>query len=379
MPLSREMIRALSPSAAPFGEALPLPREAYVDPAFFELDRALFAASWVPAAHEGELARPGQYVAADVAGERVLVARGADLEVYAFLDRCVHRGTPLTEGEGGRCEGLSLACPYHGLRYDLTGRAIPGSAPALGIAAGARLPAVRVARWNGFVLVCIEGGTAPCEAWMGAAPPWLGRAGLHALRLGRRRVHDVAANWKLCVENFQESHHFPHVHPKLEALTPWARSTSVTVGERWLGGTMEIAPGVETVAESGRIAGRPLVAGEGDARLVHDALLMPAWLTSLQPDYLLSYRLVPRAPDRTTVIADIFFHQGARASETEPADVYTFWDRTNAEDRAICERQQRGVSSPSFTRGTFARVEDGQHAFDRRIAEHYLRAAEGSP
>ena len=110
-----------------------------------------------------------------------------------------------------------------------------------------------------------------------------------------------------------------------------------------------------------------------------DALLFPAWLTSLQPDYLLSYRLVPRAPDRTTVIADIFFHQGARASEAEPADVYTFWDRTNAEDRAICERQQRGVSSPSFARGTFARVEDGQHAFDRRIAEHYLRAAEGSP
>jgi Rieske 2Fe-2S family protein len=377
--LSRETVRALSQSAAPFGEAAPLPRAAYVEPAFFELDRALFAASWVPAAHESEIARPGQLRAVDVAGERVLVARGADLAVYAFIDRCVHRGTPLTEGDGGLCAELSLTCPYHGLRYDLTGRADPGSAPALGIAAGARLPAVRAARWNGFVLVCLSSETAPCDAWMGPSPPWLERASHHALRLGRRRAHDVAANWKLLVENFQESHHFPHVHPSLEARTPWARSTSVALGERWLGGTMEIAEGLETVSEDGRLAGRPLVAHEADARLVHDALLMPAWLLSLQPDYLLSYRLVPRAPDRTTVIADVYFHQAARATDAEPHAVYGFWDRTNAEDRAICARQQRGVASPSFTRGTFARVEDGQYAFDRRIAEHYLRSAEASP
>ena len=136
---------------------------------------------------------------------------------------------------------------------------------------------------------------------------------------------------------------------------------------------MEIAAGAETVSEDGRLAGRPLLAHPGDARLVHDALLLPAWLLSLQPDYLLSYRLVPRAPDRTTVIADIFFHQGARAGESEPASVYRFWDRTNAEDRAICERQQRGVASPSFRPGAYAAVEDGMQAFDWRLAEHYLR------
>jgi Rieske 2Fe-2S family protein len=187
-----EIRRVLLESAAPFDEAAPLPRAAYVDPAFFEADQALFAASWIPAAHESEIARPGQFRAVDVAGERVVVVRGADLEVHAFIDRCVHRGTPLTEGDGGVLAGLSITCPYHGLRYDLSGRVEAGSAVRLGIAGEARLPQVRTARCCGFVLVCLRPETAGCEDWMGALPAWLERASLHALRLGRRRVQEVA-------------------------------------------------------------------------------------------------------------------------------------------------------------------------------------------
>lgn len=366
---------ALARSAAPFGEARPLPRQAYSEEAFFELDLSLLAGSWVALAHESELDRPGQYVAADVAGERVVVARGADLDVYAFLDQCVHRGTQLTEGERGFTRDLSLVCPYHGLSYDLTGRAI-GRCAELGIAPGARLPKVRIARWRGFLFGCLSAETPTLHEWMGAVPPWLERAALESLVRGRRRVDEARANWKLLVENFQESHHFPQVHPSLEAATPWARSTSVTIGDRWLGGTMELASGVETVAEDGRIAGRPCVAAPRDRAKVHDALLLPAWLTSLQPDYFLSYRLVPKAVDRTLVISEIYFHREARATEEEPRSVYTFWDRTNAEDRAICERQQRGISSPSFSQGVFAPTEDGQHAFDQRMAAFYLRAGE---
>jgi len=372
VPLAPRVLRALSQTAAPFAEASPLPRDAFVDPAFFAMDQRLFGSAWSVVGHDSELRRPGQFRAAEVAGERVIVARGADLELHAFLDRCVHRGTQLTTGDGGALPGLALVCPYHGLRYDLAGRAEARSAPALRLAEGARLPQVRVARWNGFVLVCLSESTPPCEEWVGAGPPWLGRASHHALELGRREVHEVRANWKLLVQNFQESHHFPHVHPSLEALTPWARSASVTLGGRWLGGTMELVDEADTVSEDGRLGGRALVAHAGDRRSIHDAWLFPGWLTSLQPDYLLSYRLVPRAPDRTTVIADILFHSASRGDGVDLAAVFSFWDRTNAEDREICERQQRGIESPSFEPGAYARVEDGQHAFDRRMAQAYL-------
>ncbi|MBK6520406.1 MAG: aromatic ring-hydroxylating dioxygenase subunit alpha [Polyangiaceae bacterium] len=358
----------------PFGEAVPLPRRAYVEPGFFELDRALFRASWHPVASEGELASPGSYAVADVAGERVVVVRGADLELAAFLDGCVHRGVLLFPDERGRVEGLSVTCPYHGLRYDLRGRPEPGSAPRVRVAAGAALRPARVASRFGFVFVCVEPSVPELDAWWGETPPWLERASTHALRLGRRVEHAVAANWKLCVDNFQESHHFTQVHPSLEHRTPWKRSTSVDLGGAFLGGTMELADDAETVSDSGELEGRPFVAGPDDRRLIHDALLVPGWLTSLQPDYLLSYRLVPLSEARTRVVSEIYFHAGAFTGSFDPSSVYSFWDRTNAEDRAICELQQRGLASPTFELGPYADVEDGVHAFDRRVAAFYQHA-----
>jgi Rieske 2Fe-2S family protein len=94
-------------------------------------------------------------------------------------------------------------------------------------------------------------------------------------------------------------------------------------------------------------------------------------MTSLQPDYLLGYRLLPRAATATTVVADIYFHASAFVPGFDPAAVYSFWDRTNAEDRAICERQQRGLASPSYELGGYAASEDGMHAFDCKIASSY--------
>ncbi|NUP07675.1 MAG: aromatic ring-hydroxylating dioxygenase subunit alpha [Polyangiaceae bacterium] len=332
----------------------------------------MFRASWIPVAHVTLLDEPGRYVVAGVSGERVVVVRGADLELSAFIDGCIHRGTPLFEDDEGKLERLSITCPYHGLRYDLRGIAEARACPAFGLAPGARLRPVRAVERLGFVFVCLEPATPAFEEWAGPLPPWLSRAQMHALRLGRRVTNEVRANWKLVVQNFQESHHFTLVHPGLEARTPWQRSDSVDFGGAFIGGTMELRDGIDTVSEAPGLEGRPLVASPADARHVSDALLFPGWMTSLQPDYFLSYRIVPEAPAVTTVIADIYFHASAFGLGFDPSNVYRFWDRTNAEDRKICERQQRGLASPSFEMGPYAPVEDGVHAFDRRVAAAYL-------
>jgi Rieske 2Fe-2S family protein len=210
------------------------------------------------------------------------------------------------------------------------------------------------------------------ESWEGG-PPWLARAG-GALARVFRADHEVRANWKVLVGNFQESHHFPSVHPSLEARTPWARSSSVAGRQAWLGGIMELAEGCETVSESGRRDGRPFVAAPEDRRRVHDAYVFPLWLTSLQPDYLLTYRLAPLAADRTLVVAEIHAHPGALAAGVDLAGVTAFWERTNAEDRAICERQQRGLLSRHARPARYTASEDGLHAFERLVAARLLEA-----
>ena len=361
-------------ASGPFAEAAPLRRAAFVDPAALDLEeRALFASAWIPVAHEAAGARPGDWVRAPLRGEHVIVARGADLHLAALHAVCSHRGTLLCEGEEGRLDALEIECPYHRWTYRMDGALL--SAPgARGAACG--LDTARVESFLGVVFVNLDVDAAPLRESWGGGPPWLARAAALPLARARRTDHAVRANWKVIAGNFQESHHFPSVHPGLESRTPFAASASIVESDRWLGGTMTFASGFETVSESGKRNGRPFVAAEEDRDRVLDALVLPLWLTSLQPDYLLTYRLAPLAVDRTLVVAEIHVHPAARRSDVDLADVFEFWDRTNAEDRAICERQQRGLESRHARLTQYAGSEDGLHAFERIVASRCLTALE---
>jgi len=370
---ARSLDAMLDALAGDFPDARPLPKELFTDAEFFALDAALFKESWLPVAHASELERPGSFVVVEIAGERVATVRGADLALAAFFDGCLHRGTPLFSEASGRIEDLVIVCPYHGLRYDLRGRADNSSCPSIRLGSRHALTPLRVEERLGFVFVCADERAPPIDESFGELPPWFEHASMFALRLGKRWQHTVQCNWKLLVQNFQESHHFARVHPSLAAVTPAAQSTSLRFDGAFLGGTMKIADGRATVSETGSREGRPFVAGVGDRRDVFDALLVPGWLTSLQPDYFLSYRLLPRSPLETLVVADIYFHASAFVGGFNPNDVFSFWERTNAEDRAICERQQRGLASPSFEPGPYATVEDGVYAFDRKLCDAYRR------
>lgn len=360
----------------PFERAHPLPRAAFVDPSSLDLEeRAIFSSSWIPVAHEADLERPGDWVRAPLRGEHVIVVRGADLDLAALAAVCSHRGTLLCEGDAGHLPDLQLRCPYHRWSYATDGALLeaPGAVPGDSVPGLVRLPLETRA---GVVFVNLDADAPSLEESWAKGPPWLAPERFLALDRVKRTDHEVRANWKVLVGNFQESHHFPSVHPSLEGRTPWTRSSSLTEGGAWLGGVMELSPGFETVSESGRLHGRPFVAATEDRGRVLDALVFPLWLTSLQPDYLLTYRLAPLAVDRTAVTAEIHMHPGARAAGVDLADVFTFWERTNAEDRAICERQQRGLSARHGAPLRYATSEDGLHAFERLVAARYLRALE---
>ncbi|MBX3226166.1 MAG: aromatic ring-hydroxylating dioxygenase subunit alpha [Labilithrix sp.] len=357
-PLARSDVEAV---LAPLERARPFPAQAFTDGAVFRFEEsAIFGRAWLCAGREEEVALPGQWLRVTVAGEPVLVVRGPDLHLRAFFDVCRHRGASIV-GRAACGRTLRFECPYHGWTYELDGRL--ASAPFTSGLANEAMRAVRVETWRGFVFVTLSDEAPALAEQMGATPPWLDALG--PLRLGRRTAWTTRANWKLCVENFQESHHFPRVHRALEALTPTRDARTWLGGGRWLGGTMEIED-AETVSRTGRLEGRPLVGPRGR---VHDAMLFPSLLTSLQPDYLLLYRLEPRAADETAITFDVWFHPAA----TDDAAIYELWDEINAEDRAICEDQQANASSRAFVPVCYASVEEGMHAFDRLVAEAHAR------
>ncbi len=355
---------------APLESARPFPGRAYVDEEIFGFEEEhIFARSWLCAGREDEVALPGQWLRTRIARENVVVVRGPDLALRAFLDVCRHRGAALVSADCGRT--ARITCPYHGWTYELDGRLVKAPFAPNGFDPKQHpLHAVKVATWAGFVFVTLDGEAPPLEEAMGAIPPWLDPVRLATLQRKSRVTYEVFANWKLSIENFQESHHFPLVHRALEELTPTSDARTWLGGGLWLGGTMEIAGGAETVSLSGKRNGRPLIV-DREERIVHDAMLFPTLLTSLQPDYLLTYRLVPLAVDRTRVIADVHFHPEAQ----EIADVVDFWATVNAEDKAICESQQKNARSRGFRPACYATVEEGMQAFDRIVARAYERGA----
>jgi hypothetical protein len=93
---------------------------------------------------------------------------------------------------------------------------------------------------------------------------------------------------------------------------------------------------------------------------------------SIHPDYLLVHRLVPVAPDRTTVTCQLLFEPATMAApDFDPADAVAFWDLTNSQDWHVCEMQQRGTRSRSWVSGRYSNQEASVHAFDQMVAERY--------
>jgi Rieske 2Fe-2S family protein len=353
------------------GEARPFDAEAYTDEALFRLERArIFDDHWFACAPVDAASDPGAWHRASDADPRLVIACDADLELRAWFDVCRHRGAPLLPDEPkGRERALCLTCPYHGWRYAMDGSLLTPRASTGDVPHDRSLVRAEVRRHGAQCWARYEGARGERALY---APPWLVECANAPLARARSVRWEVRANWKLVVENFQESHHFSRVHPALEALTPWRRSSSdCDPSRRWLSGAMPLAEGVETVSTTGLTRGRTtIVRGAEERRVVRDAYVFPNALYSRQPDYLLAYRLFAAAVDRTVLQCDTLVH-GANtdAHEFMLDEVFSFWDRVHDEDRAICEGQQRCANSRGFRPLGYDASEDGVRAFDAMVLD----------
>ena len=101
-----------------------------------------------------------------------------------------------------------------------------------------------------------------------------------------------------------------------------------------------------------------------DRRRVLYLALFPDLLLSLHPDYVMTHRLRPVAPDATRIECS-WLAPGSAEHAVE------FWDRTNRQDWTACESVQRGLSSPHFRPGPFAPSEDAVHQWVTMIGHAY--------
>ena len=115
------------------------------------------------------------------------------------------------------------------------------------------------------------------------------------LRLGHRIVYDVKANWKLIIQNYNECLHCPNLHPALNKLSHYLSGENEPLQATYMGGRMDLRPGVETLSMDGRCS-RGFLPGlsEQDVRRVYYYAIFPNMLLSLHPDYMLVHTLWPQ-------------------------------------------------------------------------------------
>ncbi len=197
-----------------------LPAEFYTDERILELeDYWIWQRLWQPAGIVHELKEVGDYLTTKVGSVPVVVVRGRDGELRAFVNICRHRMHIVARGCGNR---KTLQCVYHGWTYDLDGslRAIPRAEEGEIEFEDFGLVPAAVDTFKGVVWVSVE-PREPLLSFLGEAPAVAEKMG-YAFPFEHHddwvrventmRKYRFPSNWKITVENAIECYHCPTMH-----------------------------------------------------------------------------------------------------------------------------------------------------------------------
>jgi len=355
-----------------------LPSDYYRSSQIFAKEKErIFCREWFCAAREEQIPAPGDVLVLNVDGESVFVARTKEGEIKAHYNVCRHRGARLLPepGEelpkdiklnGGVLGANGIRCPYHLWTYSLDGKLLnaPYTKETEGFCkAEFSLHPVGAAMWRGFIFlnltpetVIVDGKTL--RASFGDTMERVKRYPLGELRTAKRVVYEVAANWKIILENYNECYHCGAVHPELCDVVPAFKQQGGAALEWELG--IPHKEGAVTFTWTGKTNRAPFPGLDENEKVRHKGeLIYPNLMLSLACDHVAAFTIWPKTPNHTTVMCDFLFHPDEmKKPDFAPNDAIDFWDLVNRQDWEICKRVQQGTESRVHEFGYYAPMED---------------------
>ncbi len=309
------------------------------------------------------VSRPNSAVAHDGFGMPLLITRDKQGRAHVFHNVCRHRGTRLLEGGDIQC-APRIVCPYHAWAYSLDGAlaAVPRADAFPGLDKAdhhlRELPSVEA---GGLIWFARAGDADFGEA--SALAPEFNAFGLGSHHLYRRRVHDVASNWKLIMDAFLESYHVTRLHAS-------------SIGKFFADGvTAADMIGPHTRSAVGRAEYLSQV-DHGDWTALRAAItfayqLFPATVVVVSPDYVNVMVLMPQSVGRTLVENFMLIPE---PPESEEAELH--WEKSwllldegtfGGEDFRAAALGQEGIASGTIERLTLGTLETGIRHFHDQI------------
>ncbi len=343
-----------------------IPAERYFCPDELEAEKkAIFQKSWMIVGHASELAEPGQYVTAEIAGQHVFVARGKDGELRGFFNVCQHRGHLLVSGKG-KLKNL-ITCPYHAWAYDTSGalRAAPHSDTVKSFCkTDFALPQVAVDTLCGFVFVNLDPKARPiADVYAGVEELMRHHCpGIDELRPAREIVFDIAGNWKNVGDNLLECYHCAPAHKAFVDLVDMS-TYQVETHENW---SVQYGTCRASNCAYGFDDG-------GQPQTNVTAYLFPALAFGIFPGTggVFSFTFLPTAPELTHQVF-AYYSPNDELSDTETAALDYFQNVLGPEDVNLVETVQKGLHSLGYNQGRF--IIDAERGHTSEHAVHHFHA-----
>jgi phenylpropionate dioxygenase-like ring-hydroxylating dioxygenase large terminal subunit len=312
-----------------------LPAGWYSDAAVFQAEKKrIFSRLWQYVGHTGQVEKTGDFFTTQLGDVPVIVVRDGAGQLRALANVCRHRGSEVVlECAGSR---QTLQCHYHGWTYNLDGtlRAAPRANEQASFDKNAlSLVAFPIESWGPLIFVNPDPAAQPLGELLGPLPEIFTRAGIdvRGLRLFRRDVYSLAANWKIVIENFNECYHCPVAHPRFSEVID-------TDAYR-----------VDTDHEFFSIYYGPYLRERGQG--VTYATLWPTAMFALSDNPPSMQVLCVRPIDAEHTYETIDYYFAGGATEEYINGYVELSDLVQREDVILCESVQRGLKSGVVKRG----------------------------
>lgn len=193
----------------------------YIDPAFQNLEyQKLWSKVWQVAARVDEVPEVNDYTTYEIGDQSVLLVRVDQATIKAYHNVCPHRGTALAERCGAFSEGR-IICPFHGWRWDVTGKNQfvlerqefrGGQLRDSDVA----LKEVHCVVFAGFVFINFDRNPQSFDDFIAPVRQLIEDLAIGDMRHYWWKSISIPSNWKVAQEAFFEAYHVPATHPQLD-------------------------------------------------------------------------------------------------------------------------------------------------------------------
>jgi phenylpropionate dioxygenase-like ring-hydroxylating dioxygenase large terminal subunit len=292
-------------------------------------------------------------------------------KIYVYENVCPHQGTQLVDNKDTCTSAGKIFCKYHYWSFNIEDGSV-SKTPRYEGSNSKGLYSVPFKIWKDFIFI-LPNNEFDFDKWIEPLEKHIGHYNFQdGIKNEISWAHNVKANWKIVVDNFQDSYHSIFNHKQLEEVVPIKDEVDLEI-EHFL---IEVIPikHYHTLSNSPKTKFIPM--GEKE---VYFFYFFPNIIVGVMPDYYVFQRVIPIDAENSIVENDIYFHKNVpqHMIESQKKDLIDFWVNLNEEDRLLCEAAHRGLTFFKHEKTFLKEYDHLRSAFENKILM-ILREAEAN-